>query len=55
MGKRELTVLFDDWDAFEIELSKWNRPVSYLFHWFFYSTANIFAEAEYPFGRQTRL
>jgi hypothetical protein len=34
--KRELTVLFDHWDAFEIQLSKWNRPVSYPFNWFLY-------------------
>jgi hypothetical protein len=34
--KRELTVLFDNWDAFEIQLRKWNRPVSYPFTWSFY-------------------
>jgi hypothetical protein len=29
--KRELQ--FDDWDAFEIQLNKWNRLVSYPFNW----------------------
>jgi hypothetical protein len=33
--KRDLDAVFDDWDAFETQLSQWNRPVGYLVILFF--------------------
>ena len=34
--KRDLDVVFDDWDAFETRLSTWNHPVDYRLGLFFY-------------------